>query len=358
MLPRRDGIKVAVVGAGVIGLSSAYHLVKRFPHTVTVTVIAEKFSPNTTSDIAGGFIQPIDFHSSPSGVDDRTEEVRIQRWTEDTFRHLHPLYQSKAAPLQLGLVSGYRFVRDSLSLPWWKDLVFGFRCFPANSPELQTLTMHQSSHRSQSVWAFSTYMLDCRHYLPWLMDEFIKSGGTIEQRRLSSLDELRHYYDVIVNCSGLGAVELVGDGEVCPYRGQVVLVRAPWIKHFVIVDSEEGDENMVYILPRSNMVFLGGTAQVGNWSESVDPTTSEAIVSRCTTVLPALCGAEVVGAWVGGRPVRRGAVRFEAEEKRDGSQLLIHNYGHGGQGVTLHWGCALEVGRMVEMFVTSARARL
>ena len=46
-------LKVAVVGAGVIGLSAALHLTERFPGLLDVTVIADRFTPDTTSDKAG-----------------------------------------------------------------------------------------------------------------------------------------------------------------------------------------------------------------------------------------------------------------------------------------------------------------
>jgi hypothetical protein len=47
---------------------------------------------------------------------------------------------------------------------------------------------------------------------------------------------------------------------------------------------------------------------------------------------------------VGVRPHRRGGVRLELEEgpleTPSGKKHLIHNYGHGGGGITLAWGCA------------------
>ena len=343
--------RVAIVGAGVIGLSSAYHLVTKFKNTVTVTVIAERFTPNTTSDTSGGFFQPVDFNDASHGAN-KTEDIRIKQWAIDTFNHFNSLYNSKlAAAIQLCLVSGYEFVDSSTQLPWWKNIVLGFRTLPATSSELKMLNITQP-YQSNTVWAFSTYILDCKHYLPWLMNEFLKNGGTVEQRRLSSLDEL-HNYDMIINCCGLGAVELVGDSDVYPVRGQVVLVRAPWIKQFIVAAS--GEKGMAYIMPRSDHVVLGGTAQRDNWSDTVDPATSKTILYACTSLLPALQGAEVVGALAGRRPMRKGTVRLEVEKWRECTQLVIHNYGHGGQGVTLHWGCALEVGRIIESYLSCAR---
>ena len=52
----------------------------------------------------------------------------------------------------------------------------------------------------------------------------------------------------------------------------------------------------------------------------------------------------MVGAMLGlGRLLRptRPQVRLEAEPPGTGP-LVVHNYGHGGAGVTLSWGCARE----------------
>src|SRR5687767_12819148 len=55
----------------------------------------------------------------------------------------------------------------------------------------------------------------------------------------------------------------------------------------------------------------------------------------------------VVRTVVGLRPFRRSGFRVEAEPL--GDKLLVHNYGHGGCGVTLSWGTAsLAIDRIVE----------
>lgn len=44
-------VRVVVLGAGVIGLSSALHLLERFPGAFDLTVVAEKFTPNTNQEL-------------------------------------------------------------------------------------------------------------------------------------------------------------------------------------------------------------------------------------------------------------------------------------------------------------------
>lgn len=50
-------MKICVVGAGIIGTSSAIRLKKAFPHS-ELDLISQDFSPQTTSDGSGGFWQP------------------------------------------------------------------------------------------------------------------------------------------------------------------------------------------------------------------------------------------------------------------------------------------------------------
>jgi D-amino-acid oxidase len=37
------------------------------------------------------------------------------------------------------------------------------------------------------------------------------------------------------------------------------------------------------------------------------------------------------------------------EKESIGEKIVIHNYGHGGAGVTLSWGCADEVVKLVKI---------
>ena len=48
---------------------------------------------------------------------------------------------------------------------------------------------------------------------------------------------------------------------------------------------------------------------------------------------------------VGLRPARKGNIRLELDPL---CKSIIHNYGHGGSGVTFSWGCAKEVTALVE----------
>ena len=77
------------------------------------------------------------------------------------------------------------------------------------------------------------------------------------------------------------------------------------------------------------------------------------ILQRCArTLCPRLEDAQILSQWVGLRPFRLGGVRIEHEHYKE-KLHVIHNYGHGGCGVTLSWGCAKEVVELAKPILTS-----
>jgi D-amino-acid oxidase len=97
-------------------------------------------------------------------------------------------------------------------------------------------------------------------------------------------------------------------------------------------------------MPHGDHVVLGGNADDGQWSLEPDLAIADEIVRRCARIEPRLSEARVLGYRVGLRPARA-TVRVESEPL--GSATCVHNYGHGGTGVGLAWGCAREVAAML-----------
>ena len=75
-----------VVGAGVIGLSAAVHLCERFGDGLDITLVADKFSPDTTGDKAGMLIYPADWNQSDSLLSESEEQKTSLRWASETFK--------------------------------------------------------------------------------------------------------------------------------------------------------------------------------------------------------------------------------------------------------------------------------
>jgi D-amino-acid oxidase len=195
----------------------------------------------------------------------------------------------------------------------------------------------------RSAWRLSAPLIAMPEYLDYLAGRFGRAGGAstfpASFGSLSDASRLAQGARVIVNCTGTGARDLVPDASVTPVRGQAVVVANPGITEFFVgTGSDPGD--LTYFFPHREVVVLGGTEQPGDCRREPDPATAERIVAACTAVQPALRGARVLGHRVGLRPARP-SVRLEAEQLR-ADLTVIHNYGHGGAGVTLSWGCAAD----------------
>lgn len=322
-------VKVVVVGAGVVGFSAAVCVAESLPNC-SVTLIAEKFSPNTTSDVAAGILIAAKFPDIPV--------QRQRRWFKDGFDHLLSIAQSaEASRAGVMLSSGCQIFNEvpAVRRPFWSDIVIGFR--EMSERELQRFTGRTFGQ------VFTTLKCECSSYLPWLQNRFVKAGGIVEQRRLSSLDELSGY-DLIVNCSGLGSKTLANDDAVYSVRGQVLKVHAPWIQHFT-----RDFNGKTYIYPGIDSVTIGGTRQEHDWRLELDEEDTVGIIERCKKLDPSLENAKVLSKWVGLRPSRKNP-RLEKDfvEVKGRKVPIVHNYGHGGWGVSLAWGCAVDAVRLVK----------
>jgi D-amino-acid oxidase len=130
-----------------------------------------------------------------------------------------------------------------------------------------------------------------------------------------------------------------------PVAGDLLIADNPGITTFFVEQDNDTDVVSSYVLPQRSKVILGGSRRASDESPArIDAILTE-IWRRCVVIAPALSGAGPGAYRWGMRPVRP-RVRLDAETA--GGALLVHNYGHGGAGVTLSWGCADDVLEIVE----------
>ena len=151
------------------------------------------------------------------------------------------------------------------------------------------------------------------------------------------LEDVDRKSDLVINCAGIGARDLVQDADLEPHRGQVAIVpKMENLSCAIVCD----DAPLMYAIPRTNDCVFGGTNDVSD-DLAIDRATTRQIIEECSRVLK-IEKPNVLAERVGLRPFRKSGVRVERERLRDG-HTVIHNYGHGGAGFTLSWGCAREV---------------
>lgn len=307
--------EIVVVGGGVIGLTTAVLLAERGRVRVWTRDPVEA----TTSAVAGALWWPY-----------RIEPVALARgWA---LRSLEVYEELAAGPG----ASGVRMVEGVLG-ETRLDEVDGW--LAERVPELRAATAGE--YAGYGVRA-RLPLIDMPAHLAWLRERFAAAGGVVEARTVAGFAEADA--PVVINCTGLAARELVPDPSVRPVRGQLVVVENPGIDTWLVSTDAAGE--YAYMFPQPGGLVLGGTAEEEAWSPAPDPATAEAIIRRCAALRPEIAGARVLEHRVGLRPTRP-AVRLERDALPDG-RLLIHNYGHGGAGVTVAWGCAEEAARLLD----------
>jgi D-amino-acid oxidase len=317
-------LDVLVVGAGVSGLTTGICLAEAGRR---VGIRAWLAPGQTTSAVAGAL-----WGAHMVGLDDR-----VGRWGSDTLARLRELVQPATG---VRLVTG----REVTTEP---DSGAGDRP-PGGGPPghrqaaldgFRRCTAGELPPGYLAGWRYTAPVVAMPVYLGYLQDRFARAGGQLETgHQFGSLGEVisSTAAPVMVNCTGTGAAGLVPDPAVVPVRGQVVVVANPGVDEFFVGQGAE----LTYLFPHADTVVLGGTAERGNPSREPDPATAQRILRDCTAIEPRLRGAQIIAHKVGLRPVRP-TVRLEAEELA-GGRRLVHNYGHGGAGVSLSWGCAAE----------------
>ncbi|WP_103535297.1 FAD-dependent oxidoreductase [Streptomyces sp. SM11] len=303
---------VIVVGGGVVGLTTAVTLAER---GLRVRIWSRDPAGATTSAVAGALWWP--YRIEPA--------ERVGDWSLETlavYEELAGAPQETGVRRVAGLHAGERFA----ALGGWAAGLKG----AVEAPEGLRVTLP---------------LLDMPVHLAWLGRRLVAAGGAVERRTVTGFGEAAGRSPVVVNCTGLGARELVPDAGMRPVRGQLVAVENPGIEEWY-TEADPASAATTYFFPQPGRLVLGGTAEADDPRTEPDPDTAREIVARCARIRPEIAGARVLGHRVGLRPAREAGVRIEAEALPGGG-LLVHNYGHGGAGVTVAWGCARAAAALV-----------
>src|SRR5438876_3391300 len=331
---------VAIVGAGVSGLTCAVVLAE---HGCDTAIFAEETGQHTTSAAARAIWYPYD--AEPA------EQVIV--WALETYKVLVDLARDKRSGVSM--IELRTFARTGeIQIPEWA-IPLGARrlsnfvpipdraqrggqpVIPSGVEESLAIKQSEIPPALSSGFALTVPLMDTTIYLDYLAHRFTVAGGTINAGvRLAKLEDVSREFDLVVNCAGIGATNLVPDPELEPHRGQVVIVPKLNVTCAIVCD----DLPLMYAIPRTNDCVFGGTNEL-SYDREVDPLATSQILAECSRALN-IDQPNVLMERVGLRPFRKSGVRVSIERLADG-RTVVHNYGHGGSGFTLSWGCAREV---------------
>src|SRR5438874_7629253 len=314
---------VAIVGAGVSGLTCGVLFAERGFQTA---IFAEQIGQQTTSGAAAALWFPYD--AEPAD--------RVMPWALATYKLLVDLVKNPLSGVSMIELRQYCRTGEIQIPDWAKPFVISTASSVIPSGVEGSLDVSGSGF--SSGFSLSVPLMDTTIYLDYLADRFQKAGGSINSGvRFGKLEDVDPKFDLVVNCAGIGARELVHDADLEPHRGQVAIVpKIDKMKCAIVCD----DAPLMYAIPRTNDCVFGGTNEISD-KLVVDPTSTTRIVAECSRVLK-IDNPRALNERVGLRPFRKSGVRLEKEKLRDG-RIVIHNYGHGGSGFTLSWGCGENV---------------
>lgn len=303
---------VAVVGAGVIGLTNA---IMAQDAGYQVTIYSDLPTSKTTSMVAGATFAP---YSVP--LTETVLDMTARGWGK--FADLSKKTET----------TGVR------TIDYWE--IESNPVDPKTKPYLPIMDHAQFYERPDVPGGYGmgvkygTFMIDMPIYLKYLAARFKRNDGSFIRQRFSNMDELAQLDgDIVFNCTGLGAKALTNDENMTAIKGQLAIARY----RPDLTEAIKHDGFYAFPQPQTGRMVLGGTT-VENFDPSIEPGTTQAILNANKRILPDLKESDVYQSLVGLRPYRRGDVRVEVVYV-DGKPIAIES-GHGGAGVTLSWGSA------------------
>lgn len=307
------GNEALVIGGGVSGLTTAVCLVEA---GWAVHVVAEDLPHDTTSEVAGAMWGPS--FQEPM--------AQTMAWTNRSLADFTALARDPGSGIRMAPTLTATTMPAGDPPPQARSIPELRACDPAELPPGFT-----SGFRSLMPVA------DMPRYLDHLTARLAAAGVRVEQASFASLADAARMAPLVVNCAGLGARDL-GDTSVRPVFGQHVVLTDPGLD-LLFMELSAADEWTSYV-PHGDRVVCGGVRIPDRWDRTPDPAITDRVLRRVRALEPRLRDAEVIDVVTGLRPDRP-AVRVETE--RVGSAWCVHNYGHGGNGVSLSWGCARHV---------------
>lgn len=278
-----------VLGAGIIGLTTALVLRREYP-SAPITVVAKHFpgdrSIEYTSPWAGANWSSFAHDNGPLEKYDR---ATFNAWLQIAKEHadagvglmpMRGIYDSAIEDADI--------LTEETGKLWYEDLMQGVR------------TLGKEELPAGAVFGLdfgNTFRVNTQVYLQWLLAQALSKAIAMVRREYASIAALLQDFPhttLLVNASALGSLKLddVRDEKVYPTRGQTVLVAEPKtpMQRMYFRSPKRIDPNTTYVFPRplGGGVILGGSRQEGDWNPEVDMELAKDIMNKCCELAPEL----------------------------------------------------------------------
>jgi len=255
--------EAAVIGSGIMGLTSARLLQDA---GWSVTIYTRDVSRHTTSNVAAGEWSPFSVHDPEVSSDAFKSKLN---WAARIAHHAYT---------NLG--------GSDYGIRWLETYTFSYSPdSDENDAELADLFPHKATlgpgeHPFPTPYAHRlvTMQIDPAVLLRRLIQDFQIAGGKIVIRDFKNRsDVLSVAESLIFNCSGLGAAQLFEDAALVPAKGQLVYFPPdPQVDYMTI----GGGRGLLHMFPRSDVILLGGTFKLGDYTTHAEPEETARIVTE------------------------------------------------------------------------------
>jgi len=312
---------VTIIGAGVSGLSCGVLLRKAgYP----VMILTKDQSRDLVSSKAGALWFP--YYASPPELVRDLAMASYRAFARLALEHPES---------GVSMVTLTQLYKRPAPEPYWLAEVHAF----------QRLAARELPAGFSDGYTVRVPFIDTSLYMPYLQHVFEAHEGVMVTREVKHLSAVLNEASIVINCAGLGARQIADDAAVYPIRGQIILTEK--FAEDVFIADDTDDHFPTYIFSRAHDCLLGGTVEEHDWNEKVSEATHESILQRCIALEPRVADLPIKSRAVGLRPGRH-RIRLELVVEAGTGTIVIHNYGHGGSGFTVSWGCAEQVAVLLQ----------
>ncbi|HET9706173.1 MAG TPA: FAD-dependent oxidoreductase [Vicinamibacterales bacterium] len=275
-LPHQDR-RAAVLGSGVVGLTSARELQRR---GFEVTIYAATVPPDTTSNMSlagwtptSGLVQQpnrtaqwdAQFREAALIAYRRLQLLAGPKYGISWILNYSPTDNDQAGRGGGGGGGGTPLMPESITNP---RIVLQ----PGEHPFPTRFAIERTEMR-----------IEPSIYLDALMDDFLLWGGKVVIRKFETpADVSKLAENVIINCTGLGSKPLFNDPELMPLKGQLTVLMPQSEVNYSTSGGARApttpDAGFIHMMPRTDGIVLGGTSLRDDWSLEVNEKERQRIV--------------------------------------------------------------------------------
>lgn len=239
---------VAILGCGVIGLTAAAEIRRKWPR-LPMTIYAKNRSvADTTSFIAGGQFAPSQIGAAYAAPDRRPILDDYLRRSAARIREI----EDSGRQFRYGIVlrKNYTLASGDPAFDRYtpRDVVPAFT--PGSLP---------FRHLNDAGREYATWLVNPRILLPRLLADLMHSGVRHRAKEFHDRQQVEDLTEnIIVNCTGYGAKTLFDDAAVVPHRGHLVGLENPARLKYLF-SGGCANRAIAYLFARQSDIVVGGT---------------------------------------------------------------------------------------------------